>query len=141
MKIYKADSNLKKPKNFSRKSKICSCLCPITYEQILPNKTEKVIIKYEVEPNKESSNYISKLKKNQWTTYEHWGELTKIIELPKIFEKLDEEKDFYVKTAYFLRDHIQMPFIYEIVITNFQKYLTIKKKEERRNKLNKIKNI
>ena len=139
MKIYKAGSNLKKPKNFSRKCKICSCLCPITCEQI-PNKIEKVIIKYEVEPNNESSNYIPKLKQNQWSTYEHWGEFKKVIELPKIFEKLDED-DFYIKTAYFLRDHIQIPFVYEIIVTNSKKYLSIKNREERRNKLNKIKNI
>lgn len=150
MKIYRAGSNLIKPKNFSRKGKICSCLCPIQINSstyLLPNpaslspKTEKVIIKYEVETNTESSNYMPKLKKNQWSTYERWGEFKNVIELPKIFEKLDEEKDFYIKIAYFLRDNIQMPFVYEIVITDYQKYKNIKNKEERRNKLNKIKNI
>lgn len=144
MKIVTIGNNLKyrnfgTPKNYSRKGKICSCLCRIMYDQMLPNKIERVMVKYEVEPKKESS-YIPKLKKNQWATYESWGTFTKIIELPKIFSKLDDE-DYTIKTGTFTRDNIQMPCVAEILILNVNKYLNIKNREDRRNKLNKIKNI
>jgi len=100
---------------------------------------ERVMVKYEVEPNR-NLNYIPKLKKNQWASHSYWGEFKKIIELPPIFSKLNED-DFDVYTASFTRDGVQMPFIYEIRILNTNKYLKIKITEERRNKLLKIKNI
>lgn len=139
MKIFKSGATLPTPKNFSRKNKICSCLCTLTIDEDILNR-EKVLIKYEIEPNRSSYHMIPKLKKNQWSTYQAWGEFKKVIELPKIFEKLDEEKDFFIKTAYFLRDNIQMPLVYEIVVTNFSKYQMIKLKDERKNKLLRLKN-
>jgi hypothetical protein len=121
MKIVTIGNNLYTPKNYSRKGKICSCLCPITY---LDTKKvvniEKVLVKYEVEPNKESTSYISKLKKNQWSSYQYWGKFKQITELPKIFEKLNEE-DFKVKIGSFSRDNIQMPYVSEIEILNVDK--------------------
>ena len=140
MKIYKSGATLPTPKNFSRKSKICSCLCTLTLGEDILNR-ERVVVKYEVEPNTEISHFIPKLKKNQWASYEKWGEFKKVVELPKIFEKLDDEKDFYIKIAYFSRDNIQMPLVYEIVITNVTKYQMIKLKDERKNKLLTLKNI
>jgi len=146
MKIVTIGNNLCTPKNYSRKGKICSCLCPIISGSIGTKRgdvpklnIERGMVKYEVEPKKESS-YIPKLKKNQWATHEYWCTFTKIIELPKIFSKLDEE-DYVVKTGTFTRDNIQMPCVAEILIVNVNKYLKIKMIEERRNKLNKIKNI
>jgi len=146
MKIVTIGNNLCTPKNYSRKGKICSCLSPVITGSIgvkrgeEPNfKIERVMVKYEVDPNIKS-NFIPKLKKNQWATHEYWGNFTKVIELPKIFSKLDEE-DYVVKTGTFTRDNIQMPCIAEILIVNVDKYLKIKMIEERRNKLNKIKNI
>lgn len=136
MKIFKIGTNLSKPKNYSRKDKICSCLCPIFFS----NQIERVMVKYEVEPNKQQTNFIPKLKKNQWSTYEYWGEFKQIIQLPDIFSKLNEE-DYVIKIGSFLRDNIQMPCISHIDIINTQKYLNIKNKEERRKKLVKIKNI
>lgn len=140
MKITTIGNNLSKPKNYSRKGKICSCLCPIIYGDKSKLYVERAIVKYEVEPKKESSSYIPKLNKNQWATHECWGTFTKTIELPEIFSKLDEE-DYVVKTGTFTRDNIQMPCVAEILILNVNKYLNIKNREERKKKLNKIKNI
>jgi hypothetical protein len=139
MKIYKSGATLPTPKNFSRKNKICSCLCTLTIGEDVLNR-EKIVVKYEVEPHIFSYYMIPKLKKNQWSSYQTWGEFKKVIELPKIFEKLDDEKDFYIKIAHFLRDNVQMPLIYEVVITNVSKYQMIKLKDERKNKLLTIKN-
>ena len=61
MKIYSSGANLPTPKKYSRKTKICSCECTLTIElfgEVTTLTREKVSIKYEVEPNKESSNYI-----------------------------------------------------------------------------------
>lgn len=141
MKITTIGNDLSTPKNYSRKGKICSCLCPIYYEKNDTKMSDKTIIKYEVEPNKHTnSKFIPKLKKNQWASYQYWGEFKKIVELPQIFSKLDEE-DYVVKIGSFSRDNIQMPCVASIVILNVDKYLTIKNKEERKKKLNKIKNI
>lgn len=143
MKINKISSPRTKPKNYSRKGKICSCLCPIIYtEQSKMNQLiERVIIKYEVEPNKETHfSYIPKLKKNQWASYQYWGEFKRIVEIPEIFSKLDEE-DYVVNVGSFNRDNIQMPFVTEILILNIEKYKILKTQEERRKKLEKIKNI
>lgn len=139
MKIYKSIATFSTPKNFSRKNKVCSCLCNMTTIPSTGTFIEKVTIKYEVEPHI-TSHYINP-KKNEWSSYQTWGDFKKVIELPKIFEKLDDEKDFFIKTAYFLRDNVQMPFIYEIVITNYPKYQMIKVRDQRKNKLLKIKNI
>lgn len=125
------------PKNYSRKNRNCSCLCPIICKsdsKEIKFNQEFVQVKYEVEPIKEHTHY-RKLKKNEWPTYRPiWGEFKKIIELPKIFEKLDEN-DFFINTAYFMRDNIRMPFVSNITITNIHKYEMIKIKEERKNKL------
>jgi hypothetical protein len=133
----------KTPKNFSRKGKICSCLCPVLRmgdKKFFDILIENVIVKYEVEPNQTTSYIHHSLKKNQWSTYEYWGEFKQVIELPEIFSKLDKE-DYTIKTGTFTRDNIQMPCVAEILILNIDKYLKIKNREERRNKLNKIKNI
>lgn len=63
MKISNIGNNLSTPKNYSRKGKIC--LCPVfLYKENIVH-LERVTVKYEVEPNKEThSKYIKKLKKS-----------------------------------------------------------------------------
>jgi len=139
MKIVTLEKYYPTPKNYSRKITICSCQCPIVCTTLKEMKVERVMIKYEVEPNKEI-HYIPKLRKNQWASYSYWGEFKKVTELPPIFSKLNES-DFVVKIGSFTRDGIQMPFICEIQILNTNKYLKLKQSIERKNKLLKIKNI
>jgi len=126
-----------KPKNFSRKNLICSCLCRLAHNALT---LENVNVKYEIKPSGENHLYVPKLKNNQWATYQHWGYFEKVIELPPVFEKLDEE-DYLVKVGSFTRDHIQMPFIYEIQILNSKKYELLKNQLQRRKKLNNLNNI
>jgi len=124
-----------KPKKYSRKSRICSCECPIfdTNENIL----DKIMVKYEVEPNKDLS-YVEFLKKKYWTSFSQiWGEFEKVIELSPIFDKL-KDTEYTIATGFFTRDKVQMPFISSITV-NSQKYLTLKKQEERKMKLKKLK--
>lgn len=138
MKISYSIGSSTKPKNFSRKGKICSCLCRILNGNT-GNNIEKVMVKYEVTPNTNSLSYI-RPKKYTWANHQYWGEFKQIIELPKVFSKLEDE-DYTIKIGSFSRDNIQMPYVAEILILNVNKYLKIKNAEERRNKLNKIKNI
>jgi hypothetical protein len=139
MKITSIGDNITPPKNYSRKGTICSCRTLIIYQEkgelII---IERVMVKYEVEPNKDTIPLI-KLKRGQWANYQHWGEFKRVIELPKEFDKLDYE-DFVVKTGFFKRDGIQTPFIAEIKILNVPKYKLLKQKESRKEKLCKINN-
>jgi hypothetical protein len=144
MKIKHSDNTYFKPKNFSRNVLICSCLCPIVPSTTFyadKMKCELVKVKYEVKPNKESyysSSCSNRITRNHWSNSQYWGEFVKVVELPPIFDKLDEE-DFIVKTSYFTRDDQKMPGIYEIEIVNYKKYELIKLKEERTRKLNNLK--
>ena len=152
MNISSVGHSLKKPKKYSRNLFICSCECPIysgnlriiryqnygTRKQGIPGRPwflDRVMVKYEVEPNKVL--YRPRLQKNQWGTPQYWASFKQIIELPTIFSRLDEE-DFIIRIGYFTRDSVQVPFINEISILNLEKYLMIKNREERRKKLNKI---
>lgn len=65
------------------------------------------------------------------------GEFKQVIELPKIFDKLNDD-DFEIQIGFFTRDKVEVPFIYGISIVNIQKYQMIKIKEDRMKKLNKI---
>jgi len=129
-----------KPRNYSRNIKICSCDCPVVptnasyKDKIL---ADWVTVKYEVNPNKNNYPIISKLRKNQWSTRQHWGTFNKVVELPPIFDKLSTG-DFIIKTTFFTRDNIQMPVIYEIEIKDFKKYELLKMREERIKKLKKL---
>ena len=137
MKIKSVGNNLKKPKKYSRNLFICTCECKI-YSTSISHLLDKAIVKYEVEPNKCLSTY--KLKKTQWGSYQYWGQFKQVIELPPVFSKLDED-DFIIKTGFFERDGVQMPFIHNISILNTKKYLLIKNQEDRRIKLSKINKI
>ena len=121
-----------KPKNFSRKGFICSCLCPVYCDNKL---IDHIMIKYELERNEYKNTYIPKLKKNQWSSYQSWGKLKKITELPPYFNNIEK---YNYCTGTFKRDGIQMPFVYRIEIDDSEKYLIEKKKIDRKNKLNKI---
>lgn len=134
MKITSVGHNLKKPKNYSRHIFICTCECRI-YSTSTALILDRVMVKYEVEPNKFLSAH--KLKKNQWGSSQYWGEFKQVIELPSLFSKLDKS-DFIIKTGYFERDNVQMPFIHEISILNDRKYFMIKNQEDRKEKLSKI---
>lgn len=129
------------PKNYSKKGTICSCLCFISYDSKILEKNIKVV--YEVEPNKDRvysesrHNSLSYSKINTSRDRAYWGKYKRIIELPPIFDKLDD-KDFTIKTGYFIRDKVEMPYVISIEINNLQKYQMIKTKEERKNKLDKI---
>ena len=130
----------KTPTNYSRKGLICSCLSIIC--DVSSNILEKNIkVKYEIEPNiNRISNKITKVRKNyKYNSHEYWGNFKCIIELPPIFDKLNDE-DFIIRTGYFTRDNIQVPFVVGIEIKNLQKYQMIKTKNDRNKKLNKISN-
>jgi len=135
MKIESVGHNLEKPKKYSRKLFICTCECRVYSISLV---LDRVMVKYEVEPNKVLSTI--KLKKTQWGSYQYWGQFKQVIELPSVFSKLDE-KDFIIKTGFFTRDGVQMPFIHEISILNAQKYLLIKNQEDRKQKLSQINKI
>lgn len=128
-------SNSAKPKNFSRRGYICTCLCPVFYDN---KKIDDIIVKYELEKGNSNNSYIPKLRKNQWSTYQYWGKFKKIVELPPYFNNLVNYK--YI-TSSFTRDGIQMPFVYRIEIEDLEKYLIEKKKIDRKDKLNKIINL
>ena len=143
MKLKDFGTNLQTPKNFSRKGNICSCLCRVLllgtsdFDAIYLNNIQ---IKYEIIPNKKRKNNFwrnTKFGRDQWSTY--YGEFSKIIELPPIFSELDEE-DYTIVIGSFKRDQIQMPFVHSVEIENVKKYQILKTKEDRRNKLNKLKN-
>lgn len=121
-----------KPKNFSRKGFICSCLCPVYFNNKL---IDNIMIKYELEKNEYRNTYYPKLKKNQWSTYQYWGKFKKIVELPIYFNNLVK---YNYNIGSFTRDGIQMPFVISIEIEDLDKYLIEKKKVDRKNKLNKI---
>lgn len=124
--------NMRKPKNYSRKECICSCECPISNNGKI---IDRIMVKYEVEPNKNIYK-INNKNKNKFMLF-YWGNFKEVIQLSPIFDKLEDD-DFVIKTSYFTRDNIQMPFIYGIEIKNIEKYKMLKLKEERRKKLGKI---
>lgn len=128
-------TNRVKPKNFSRKGYICTCLCPVYCDN---KKIEDIIVKYELEKGNSNNTYVPKLRKNQWATYQYWGKFKKIIELPLYFNNIVK---YYYVTSSFTRDGIQMPFVYRIEIEDLEKYLIEKKKIDRKDKLNKIINL
>ena len=133
VKNYDVGYNLSKPKRFSRKNNICSCLCPI----IVGDKVlDRVMIEYKITPNK-SLSYIP-IRKGTWSTYQNYGEFENFVELPEVFTKLVINEDFEVRTGFFERDNIQMPFVYSITILNTSKYNLSKKRIERRKKLTNI---
>ena len=123
-----------KPKNFSRKVFICSCQCPIVG---VGNDGGYANVKYEVEPNKDMHYVKTKYPTPNWYTPECWGQFKRVIELPPIFSKLNDE-DFIVYTGFFMRDNVQMPSISHIEIVNKEKYKIIKLKESRKEKINRI---
>jgi hypothetical protein len=130
---------MQKPKNYSRKGYICSCECPIFIDGKI---VDRIMVKYEVEPNKKIDNYNRKSPKtnfryNWQTNYIYWGMFKQVIHLSPIFDKLEKD-DFVVKTSTFTRDNIQVPFIYEIQINNIEKYKKIKTMFERRDKINRL---
>jgi len=140
-------SHHSKPKNYSRKiSKygfICSCLCPIRLG-ISSIHFDEAMIKYEIEPNKNirRDDSVDKKYANKYSyrSFQYSGSFKRIIELPKHFNQLDEE-DFNYKIGHFTRDGIEVPFIYEIEIVNVEKYNIAKNRSDRKNKLNKLKNL
>ncbi len=135
----KESGGTNKPKNFSRKIFICSCLCPVVPKDSKGSNyvLDKVMVKYEIIPNKDF-HYEEPRSKHYWSSYEHWGDFKKVIELPPIFSIMNDD-DFIVYTGYFVRDKVQMPFISKIEIINPEKYKMLILKEQRKDKLNKIK--
>jgi len=134
--IIKNDNNCwNTPKNYSRKNTICTCLCIVASEV---KTIEYVKVKYEVSPTGKGVAPIRQPKKKYKPAHQDWGTFKQAIEIPEIFNKLDDE-DYTVMVGTFLRDNVSMPFISAIIINNIEKYNIIKQKEERRKKLSKIK--
>ena len=124
-----------KPKNYKRKNTTCTCLTKI----INSNKcllSDNIEVKYSIKYNDNNSIKISynKVKKNK---PDNWCIFDQVLELPKIFEKLDEE-DYIVNVSHFRRDKAKVPFINYIMINNLSKYEMLKTKEDRKQKLTKI---
>jgi hypothetical protein len=71
--ISKASNGNGKPKNYSRKGSICSCLCFILCKTNILEKNIKVV--YEVEPNSNRIKYGSKQSTYKQQIY--WGNLSK----------------------------------------------------------------
>ena len=124
----------KSPKNYSRKNNICSCLCPVVSLPILTDVLDNVKVKYKLTINELCAKPEKKNYRRSWSTFQYWAFFDKIIELPKIFDELNEN-DFIIKTAYFTRDDVQIPFVSEIEIINLKKYKNIKIKDNRKRKL------
>ena len=144
--VKNSGKHTEKPKNYKRKGIICSCLCPIiTYNN--DNPSIKILdfttVKYSLDPNKLMKNIkkpnIGK-KSTNWLAYQFWATFKEVLEIPKIFDQLSEN-DFIIRTAYFTRDCVQVPFILEIEVIDIKKYQSLKLKENRKNKLNKFLNI
>lgn len=119
-----------KPKNFTRKNTICSCITKIVDSNGKIIDTGKV--KYSLEPKTNTSNNTT-YKYNKRISIRYWGKFEEVLELPKIFRNLDEN-DFTIHTSNFHRDKILMPFIY-ISVENIEKYEILKTKEKRKEKL------
>lgn len=129
-------SNMQKPRNYSRKGYICSCECPILDDGKI---IDKIMVKYEIEPNKKVDTYYKKSLKGKysWETYKYWGTFKQVIQLSPIFDKLEDD-DYIVKTSTFTRDNVQVPFICEIYINNIEKYKKIKTMLERKAKIDRL---
>ena len=126
-----SSQNYQKPKNYSRKEFICSCECFIVDEN---NSTiDKAMIKYKVSPNKKNVNFSRSESKKYWFTPSSWGEFDKVTEYPKIISKL-ENNEFEITTGTFLRDGINMPFVFSVMVYDKNKYLTLKTQETRKSK-------
>ena len=127
--------NKQKPKNYSRKKYICSCECPIYFEN---EQLDKIMVKYEIVPNKENKYIkVNKYNPGRWgTSYAYWGTFKRVVDL-SIVNKMDDE-DYIVKTSTFTRDNIQVPFICGIEVLNGQKYESIKIQQQRKGKLKKL---
>ena len=82
MKIIES-GGIGKPKNFSRKVFICSCQCQVSLNGSKGTIIDRVMVKYEIIPNKEF-HYEEPRSKHYWSTYEHWGELKKESSPPKL---------------------------------------------------------
>lgn len=138
IKINRDKSGLK-PINYKRKNKCCTCVTRI----VKSNDTrvmDLITVKYSVTPNDgniKSSNIKKKLRHN---IYSYWGVFDQVLEIPEIFNKMNED-DYYVHVSNFLRDNILMPFIDYIQINNIEKYENLKNKENRKQKLFKIKTL
>ena len=135
--------SIENPKNYSKKGTICSCLCFISYENNILDKN--IQVSYEVIPNMDriSLKYgaVTRTRRSRSKqTITNWGTFKQIIELPKIFDKLNDD-DFIIKVGYFTRDKVEMPAVSSIQIINLQKYQILKKNEDRKKKLIKISNI
>jgi len=140
--IKKVGRIYKKPKNYSRKALVCSCQCPVMYNESEPAiHLDNIMVKYSVKQIKNRSNYdkgVNYRNNHHWDmTYSYWGEFNKVVELPKLFSKLNDE-DFTVKISDFSRDNRQMPYICEIEVYNVEKYKQLKIVEQRSSKLKNI---
>lgn len=147
--IKQTDKHLSTPKKYSRKITkegfICTCECFIVaigdLSSAYHDYIDKIQVKYEILPNKYlNRNIYDKPKgKYSYSSYIYSGKFKKMIELPNFFDKLDDNK-YIINIAYFTRDGVEVPFVYSIEIDK-NEYLLLKNKEERRKKLNKIKNL
>lgn len=129
-------SNKQKPRNYSRKNYICSCECPICDDGKI---IDRFMVKYEIEPNKNIIKQSKNYGHGRWSTYSYWGKFGKVIELPSIINKMNDD-EYIVKTGHFTRDNIQVPFICEIEILNIQKYNMLKTQIQRKKKLKNLNN-
>lgn len=144
MEIIKTGNNSMKPKNYSRKSLICTCDCQVVSSESTPRVLlDNVVVKYKVKPIK-GNKYTHGISKNEFkdsrwgtTYYSYWGEFDGIVELPDLFKKLNDD-EFSIKTAFFTRDNRQMPFVSEIEVYNTEKYNILKLKTQRNKKLKNI---
>jgi len=142
MEVIKVGRIYRKPKNYLRESLICSCDCPVMYNEKDPRiYLGDIKVKYSVKPIKNNNKHsINKniTSNSYWNTiYSHWGEFDEVVELPELFSKLNDD-EFTVKVSEFTRDNRQMPFICEIEVYNIRKYEHLKKVSERKNKLKNI---
>ena len=119
-------------RNYSRKKNICTCECSVYSDFTF---IEKIIVKYEIEFNKDLKY---KPIKNTWSTQQYFGEFKKIVELPKFLETFIEGQDYKITTSHFTRDKILVPYVSKIQVENLEKYQTLKKQHQRKNKLKKI---
>ena len=117
-----------KPRNFSRKGFICTCLVPVFSANDTRKVLEFVKCTYKIKPT-----FGSKYKERGKIT-SVWGEYESLISVPEYIPN-----DCEISTGHFLRDGGKMPLVTCITIKDMDSYNREKLKIQRKAKIKKIK--
>lgn len=121
-----------KPKNWSRKLKICKCNIPVYFKN--DELKVRIDIKYLIEFN---DNKLEKRKSTHWYSSRNTNKDITHFELPDIFHNLSNN-DFKIILGYFSRGGEEIPSPIYIKIKNEQKFNSLFLKNKRKIKLKKL---